>query len=245
MILNILEPKHDNKSWRFRDERYSRSTVKRRQHTSHEDQCTVPESIQSLAVTMSCHFGQQICGPMATAEYWYRVMSGAARKCALTVDGRQQILEFLLPGDFFGFEFRDKQAFAVEAVVEGTTIARYPSRRLQVLADSDPQIGELVREIAFMEIARLQARMLILGRMTAREKVGAFIVEMADRLSNGGSETFMLMMSRYDIADYLALSSETVSRTITEFKRHGAIRLLGSRRVQIIARSALVANDGD
>jgi CRP/FNR family nitrogen fixation transcriptional regulator len=145
----------------------------------------------------------------------------------------------MLPGDFFGFTARAKHVFAVEAIVEGTIVARYPRRRLEMLADSDLQLGQLIREMAFETISRLQARILILGQMTALERVGSFVLEMAERLSGGGSEPFILVMSRYDIADYLALSAETVSRTLTELRHRGAITFSGTHRLRIVDRSAL------
>lgn len=201
--------------------------------------------IESLAAIKACHRGQQIYGQKDPAEHWYRVVSGAARKCALLADGRRQILDFMLPGDFFGFTARAQHAFAVEVIVEGTIVARYPRRRLEMLADSDPQLRQLIREMTFETISRLQARILILGQMTALEKVGSFVLEMAERLSGEGSETFMLAMSRYDIADYLALSAETVSRTLTELRHRGAITLSGTHRLRIVDRGALEEGSDD
>jgi CRP/FNR family transcriptional regulator, nitrogen fixation regulation protein len=203
------------------------------------------EVMESLAASMAYRRGQQIYGQKDPAEHWYRVVSGAARKCALLTNGRRQILDFMLLGDFFGFTDRAKHAFAVEAIVEGTIVVRYPRRRLEMLADSDPEFGRLIREMAFETISRLQARILILGQMTALEKVGSFVLEMAERLSGGGSEPFILVMSRYDIADYLALSAETVSRTLTELRHRGAITLSGTYRLRIVDRSVLEEGSDD
>lgn len=202
------------------------------------------EVIESFAAMMAYRRGQQIYGQKDPAEHWYRVVSGAARKCALLADGRRQILDFMLPGDFFDFTARTKHAFAVKSIVEGTIVVRYPRRRLEMLADSDPEFGQLIREMAFETISRLQARILILGQMTALEKVGSFVLEMAERLSEGGSEPFILVMSRYDIADYLALSAETVSRTLTELRHRGAITFSGTHRLRIVDRSAFEEGNG-
>src|SRR5919109_955092 len=147
------------------------------------ERCRAPlEVIESLAAIMAYRRGQQIYGQKDPVEHWYRVVSGAARKSALLADGRRQILDFMLPGDFFDLTARAKHAFAVEAIVEGTIVVRYPRRRLEMLADSDPEFGQLIREMAFETISRLQARILILGQMTALEKVGSFVLEMAERL---------------------------------------------------------------
>ena len=90
-------------------------------------------------------------------------------------------------------------------------------------------------------ITRLQARMLVLGRMTAAEKVGLFLIEMAARSHNSSVERIVLPMSRSDIADYLALSVETVCRALTDLKQSGTIRLSGSHCVTIVDHGALAA----
>jgi hypothetical protein len=89
-------------------------------------------------------------------------------------------------------------------------VARYPHGRIERLADGDLQLRRLIRELACQAISGLEARILILGPTTAREKVGYFLVEIERRLSYETAETVVLPMSRYDIADYLTLSVETV-----------------------------------
>jgi CRP-like cAMP-binding protein len=166
-------------------------------------------------------------------------MSGAARRCVIRLDGRRQIVDLLLPGDVFGFTASDEYDYTVEAVAECTVVAAYPRRRVELLADSDPQLAREIRQIAFGALTRLQAQLLILGRITALEKVGSFILEMAARLSAERGNSVALPMSRYDIADYLAVSVETVSRAMTDLKQRGVIKLAGTRTVRIIDRDAL------
>jgi CRP-like cAMP-binding protein len=184
-----------------------------------------------LATTTRYRRGEEVYAPGDPAEHWYRVVSGMARKCAVEADGRRQIVDFLLPGDLFGLITRHEHRFAVEAVADGTEVARYPRGKIERLADFDPRIGRLIREAAFEAISRSQARMLILGRMSALEKVGAFLIEMAERSRAGAPEGIVLSMSRYDIADYLGLAAETVSRTLSDLRQGGAIRLEGTHRV--------------
>ena len=183
--------------------------------------------------------GATIHGPDDPAQHWYRLVSGVARKCALLPDGRRQIVDFLLPGDFFGLIVRHEHRFAVEAIAKDTVVARYPRRRVEALADSDPEVGRLIREVAFETISRAQARTLILGRTTAAEKVGSFLLEMAERWAGATVDAFVLPMSRYDIADYLALAAETVSRALTDLKQRGAIALVRAHRVRIVDRDTL------
>jgi CRP-like cAMP-binding protein len=161
-----------------------------------------------------------------------------ARKSTLLIDGRRRIVDFMLPGDFFGFSARDRRLFDVEAVTEGTVIARYPRRQIENLADDNPQLSRQIREVAFESISRLQARVLILARPTAVGKVSAFLLEMAER-SGQDPKIILLPMSRYDIADYLALSVETVSRALTHLRRHGAIAFTDKHRLTVTSRRIL------
>lgn len=211
----------------------------RRSCTGSEGSRQPPAIMEALAALTSCRRGWQIYGQDDPAEQWYRVVSGAARKFVLKADGRRQIVDFLMPSDFFGFTAHERHAFAVEAVVEGTIVAAYPRRSLERLADADPLLAQFIRQTAFAAISRLQTRLLILGQMTASKRVGLFVVEMAERSPDGPVKAVDLPMSRYDIADYLALSVETVSRALTGLRHRGAIQLAGKHRVSIIDRAAL------
>jgi CRP/FNR family transcriptional regulator, nitrogen fixation regulation protein len=197
------------------------------------------KSLDPLAVMTPCQRGQEICSQEGPADYWYSVISGAARRCVVRLDGRRQIVDLLLPGDVFGFTAGEEYDSTVEAIAEGTVVAAYSRRRAEMLSDSDPQLAREIRQIAFLAMARLQAQLLIVGRITAPEKVGSFILEMAKRLSAEHGNSVALPMSRYDIADYLAVSVETVSRTLTDLKHRGVIKLCGTRIVRIVDRDAL------
>jgi CRP-like cAMP-binding protein len=170
---------------------------------------------------------------------WYRVLTGAALRCVLKSDGRRQIVDLLFAGDFFGLTAASEYDFTVEAATSGTVVAAYVRKRVESQADADPELARELRQIAFEGLARLQEQLLIMGRITAQEKVGSFLLAMAERLSNGGSDRVMLPLSRYDVADYLAISAETVSRALSELKLRGVIRFAGTRVIQIVDRAAL------
>jgi CRP/FNR family transcriptional regulator, nitrogen fixation regulation protein len=200
-----------------------------------------PDRIRGLSVLadstrriLSYDREQEIYGPTRAEDHWFCVLSGAARKYVLLADGRRRIIDFLLPGDFFGFRAQHEQVFVADAITAGTELARYPRRSIEMAADSNPPLSRQICELAFESIWRSQARLLILGRVTAREKVQAFLDEMAHRSSDGDANAVVLPMSRYDIADYLAISVETVSRALTELKRRGAIRAAATRRIQVL-----------
>jgi CRP/FNR family nitrogen fixation transcriptional regulator len=199
--------------------------------------------LEALGIAMQYRRAQEICGQGRPAEHWYRLMSGVARRFAVRPDGRRQIVDLLLPGDFFGFTAHDEFDFAVEAASEGTVVASYPRRRLEGLADADPRLARAIRDAAFQALSRLQAQLMIVGRVTALEKVGSFILEMAARIPNAAGNEVILPVSRYDIADYLGVSVETVSRSLTDLKQRGIIRLTGTRTVRIINRGALEDTD--
>jgi CRP/FNR family transcriptional regulator, nitrogen fixation regulation protein len=196
-------------------------------------------AMESLAIPALYENGEAVYRRHDPVEYWYRIVGGAARKSAFTADGDRHIVDFLLPGDLFGFGARGVRPFCVEAIVPRTLIARYPRRDVEELADSDPLIARGIRESAFDSIARLQRRMLILSRTSALERVAAFLLEMADRGHGAPSHVVFLPMSRYDIADYLGMAVETVSRALTELRTRRAIALHGVRRVLICDRPAL------
>ena len=200
----------------------------------------LPGAMEALATTLHYRRGQEIYAADAPAEYWYRMVRGSARKYESRPDGRRQIVDFLLPGNFFGLVTAHAHRFSVEAVSDGTAVARYPRRKVERLVDFDPRIGRRIREAAFEASSRLEARLVILGRMSAAEKVGAFLIEIAARTRGTMPDGLELSMSRYDIADYLGLAAETVSRTLSDLRQSNAIRFEGTHRIRILDRAALM-----
>jgi CRP/FNR family transcriptional regulator, nitrogen fixation regulation protein len=197
------------------------------------------EDLDELATIVPFQRGHEICREGQSIEHWYFLISGAARRCATRSDGRRQIVDLLLPGDFFGVAFGEQSDASIEAVANNTVIASYPATQIESLANSDPKIARELREIAFKALSRMQTQLLILGRITAQEKVGSFILEMAARLFDGDSARVALPVSRYDIADYLGVSVETVSRALSELKQRGVIKLLSTRTVSVVNRDIL------
>ena len=194
--------------------------------------------VKPFPVIVSRHGGQRICAQGEAAEHWYCIVEGAARSYVLEPDGRRQIVGFLLPGDYFGFTANTEFDLTVEAITDPTCVAIYPRRRVEALANSDAELARDIRQMTFEALARLEAHLRILGRVTASEKVACFLVEMAERLSDGHHE-YTLPVSRKDIADYLSISVETVSRSLNKLKRHKIITLAGWRSVKLVNRDIL------
>jgi CRP/FNR family transcriptional regulator, nitrogen fixation regulation protein len=181
------------------------------------------------------------CQDEAT-DYWYQLVGGAARKCSQMSDGRRQIVDFLLPGDLFGFHAGARHDCSVECVVPNTTVVRYQRPQMESLMESDPQLARRVREIAFDSIARMQSRTILLGCGRALERVCGFLLEMANRRQTETDGTVALPMSRYDIADYLAIAVETVSRSLTTLRSNQVIAFFDTRHFRIVNREALEAH---
>lgn len=205
-----------------------------------------PIAMERLATVVRCEADDTLYHCAEQTQYLFRVVTGAARKCSLTADGRRQIVDFLLPGDVSGFCARDAHDFSTEVISSGTMIARYPRRGMEDLAESDPQVSRWIREMAFNSISRLQVRTLILGHTSALARMSAFLLEWSDRCAEPSAAAINLPMSRYDIADYLAMAVETVSRAITSLRSRRVIAFRSTRRFSICDRNALqLATEGD
>jgi CRP/FNR family nitrogen fixation transcriptional regulator len=201
----------------------------------------IDAAIKPFAALKTFRRAQEIAGSNGPATHWYRVVSGVARDCVFLANGRRQILDLLLTGDFFGVAGNDAaHRNTIEAVVDGTTIASFPRPRVEALAEADPCIARFVRTITLDAVARARTRMLVLGRMNALERVGSFLSEMAARSYDARAGAIVLPLSRYDIADYLGLSVETVCRTFSDLHRRNIIATLRGHRVRIIDRDALL-----
>ena len=151
------------------------------------------------------------------------------RASKLLADGRRQIGAFLLPGDIFGFEAGAEHRFAAEAVT-GCTVMVHRRRGVEALAQR--LFAHTVRNLEWT-----QEHMLLLGRKNAAEKVAAFLLDMAECAPAGDGVD--LPMTRYDIADYLGLTIETVSRTLSQLERQSAISLPSTRHIVLKNRAAL------
>jgi len=202
-------------------------------------------SMERLRTIVRGDIDETICRGEEQADHWFRVVTGAARRCSLNAYGRRQIVDFLLPGDAFGFDAPALHECSAEVVCAGTTMARYPRRGLEDLAESDLQVSRCLCDMALDSIARLQTRTLILGHGSALARVSAFLLDWADRCDPGRDSAISLPMSRYDIADYLGIAVETVSRTLTVLRTRHVIALRATRCFTICDREALeLATEG-
>ena len=180
---------------------------------------------------------EEIFGEEEEADFVYRVVSGAVRTTRLLSDGRRQIVGFYLPGEVFGLECGGAHRFSAEAIVESKIVLVRRSA-LQRVAARDSAVAHELWQVTAHDLEALQDHMLLLGRKNAAERVASFLRRVAKQT---GSSVIELPMSRSDIADHLGLTLETVSRTLSQFARSGAIRLTSARRVELKSLLPLAA----
>jgi CRP/FNR family transcriptional regulator, nitrogen fixation regulation protein len=198
-----------------------------------------PIAVEQLAACTGYHKGETIYYQDCPAAYCYRIVTGAACECTLLADGRRQVIGFLMPGDMFGLWTRDTHPYSCEVIAEPTTVARYSRHRIERLAESDPEVARHVHQLALEAIECLQDRTALLAKTSALERVSGLLLQMSARSATGSGGCIALPMSRYDIADYLALAVETVSRTLTSLRLRSIIQFVGVRRVRIVDRAVL------
>jgi CRP/FNR family transcriptional regulator len=168
------------------------------------------------------------------ADHVFNVTEGAIKIYKLLSDGRRQVTGFLFPGDFLGLTHNESYAYSAEALT-ATKLCRYPRGKLESLLNEIPKLERQLLGMASHELAAAQDQMMLLGRKSARERVVSFLLMLSDALVRHGQpgNPVSLPMSRTDIADYLGLTIETVSRTLTQLKTQGLIELLDEKQVRL------------
>jgi CRP-like cAMP-binding protein len=190
----------------------------------------VDEDLRALhRIGSKLHFdrGETIFGEGDPAEYAYRVVKGAVRLCKHMADGRRQIAQFLLKGDFFSFMELSEHSFTAEAISD-TTLICYPRRQIERLGEERPSLRKRFSAILSRRVCDIQKHLVILGRQTAKEKIASFLLLLAEHQGpdEEDEETVLdVPMSRQDIADYLGLTIETVCRVLSAMKREGLIEI--------------------
>jgi CRP-like cAMP-binding protein len=196
---------------------------------------SLAQRMQLMGATMSYARDTEIFGENEPADYLYKVIKGTVRTYKVLNDGRRQIGGFYLPGDVFGLEFADQHTLSAETITDAKILVIKRSA-LAVLAERDASIGRELHALTARELWRVQERILLLIK-SAQERVASFLLEMAERAAT--NDAIELPMSRQDIADYLGLTIETVSRTLSTLESAAAIEVPTSRRIVLRNRHAL------
>jgi CRP/FNR family nitrogen fixation transcriptional regulator len=193
------------------------------------------EAVELMGAPMSFPRNAEIYGEGEPADYLYKVVVGTVRTYKVLADGRRQVGGFYLPGDVFGLETGEEHTFSAEAIAECKVLVIKRSA-LVALAGRDHDVARQLWTITGGELRRVQDHIMLLIK-SAQERVASFLLEMAERISAGNAVE--LPMSRQDIADYLGLTIETVSRTLTILENAATIELSSSRRIVLRNRPAL------
>ncbi|MEM7443655.1 MAG: helix-turn-helix domain-containing protein [Pseudomonadota bacterium] len=170
----------------------------------------------------------------------FNVTGGTVMLYKLLADGRRQITGFLFGGDFMGLSTGGTYAYSAEAITP-VSICRFPRRRMEQVLDDYPKMQRRLFNMASNELASAQDQMLLLGRKTAKEKLASFLLTLSRRAVRRGQpdNPISVPMGRADIGDYLGLTTETVSRTVTQLKTASIIRLLDGHKIHIADRETL------
>ncbi len=169
------------------------------------------------------------------ATFLYAVVAGCVRTYKLLADGRRQIVAFHLPGDVFGLEARDRHIVIAEAITASKLLVVKRASIFE-MAKRDHALADELWSLTSQELSRAQEHVLLLVK-SAQERVASFLIDMECRASD--ARAVQLPMWRHDIADYLGLTIETVSRTLTQFQKASAISLPMSRQIEIRNRAVL------
>lgn len=188
-----------------------------------------------MSAPMTFRRNVEIYGEGEPAVYLYKIQTGAVQTYKVLADGRRQVSGFYLTGDTFGLETDGEHAFSAEAISECKLLVIKRSA-LVALAARDYDVACQLLALTGTELRKVQDHILLLIK-NAEERVAAFLLEMAARVPVGA--TVELPMSRQDIADYLGLTIETVSRTLRHLESTSTIHFSSSRRIVLRNRSAL------
>jgi len=179
---------------------------------------------------------EEIFGEGEPAEYVYQVVSGAVRTYRILRDGRRQIDEFHFAGGYFGIEAGQEHRTTAEAMTD-TTVLMIRRLRLRDLATQRGEVARKLLQLTIEGLQRSQDHVLMLGCKSACERVAGLLVDLADRA--GGGRVLQVPMSRQDMADYLGLTIETVSRSLTQMQADGLIEISARRSITLRDREAL------
>ncbi len=188
--------------------------------------------------------GKQLIQEGEPAENVFTLTEGMLKLYKLMPDGRRQVTGFMIPGDFIGLAYGQSYIYSAEAVMP-TQACRFRRAALLEKMGEHPELEHRLLGLASNELAAAQAQMLLLGRKSARERLASFIVGLAERRRIVVGEAMPLPMSRIDIADFLGLTIETVSRVFTAMRKDRLIALPDKHSVLIVDLAALKAAAGD
>ena len=191
------------------------------------------QALQRMGVKLRFARNEMIFNEGDEADYSYKVVSGAIRLCKHMADGRRQIADFVLPGDFCGFLHLNEHRYTAEATSD-TVVMCYQQRQIEQMGEQMPSMRKRLLGFLAQRLSGMQDHLMMLGRQTAKERVISFLLMMAEHAGSDEGDAIVLPMSRQDIADYLGLTIETVCRVLSDLKRARLIALPDLHRVVLL-----------
>ena len=192
------------------------------------------ERLFCLTETQDVSAKQSIFYEGDSCNHLFEVIEGVVGLYKLTPDGRRQIIGFAYPGQLLGTGFHPIHAYTAEAISDAR-LCRYPRAKLEMIIEEIPGLGNRLLAMTASALSAAHDQMLLLGRKTAIEKIASFVLHLSEMNEEHGGdpETVFLPMTRGDIADYLGLAVETVSRVITQLRAMGIIDLHHANHIRL------------
>ena len=197
---------------------------------------TPQDPFEAIGAHLRFDAGEEIYAQEDSADMLYRVLQGSVRRTRLLEDGRRQVGGFYFPGDFFGLEIGDQHRSSAEALDPAQVLAIQRSA-LKYRGEDGAQLERMIWLATGLELQRAQDHMMLLTRKSAFERVSGFLLEIGASARGAWAQ---LPMSRQDIADYLGLTIETVSRMVTQVQAEGLVMFDGARRFRVLQQSRRV-----
>lgn len=172
----------------------------------------------------------------------FTLIEGTAKLTRLLPDGKQQVVGFRFPGDIIGYTTRQEYPFDAELLTD-SRLCRLERPRLEALLQRYPLLERRLLDLCVQELAATQEQLVTVGRRSAEARVAAFLLSLVEARRRRGQPGRLLEMpmTRADIADFLGLTLETVSRSLAAFRRRGWIREPAHQRVELADLGALSA----
>ncbi|WP_035484772.1 helix-turn-helix domain-containing protein [Geminicoccus roseus] len=203
------------------------------------------DELQSIMIASSLAPHQTLVEEGEPRRKVFTLTSGMLRLYTMLPDGRRQITAFLLPGDYLGLGDEETYDETAEAVIE-SKLCGFPVAEMERLMELHPRLHARLYQMTRIALRQARDSQMILGRLAPVEKIASFLLVLSARAVEHGQpgNPVHLAMTRMDIADYLGLTIETVSRSFTKLRVQGLIRLPDAHQVEIVDRRALTAVAG-
>ncbi|MCA0256884.1 MAG: Crp/Fnr family transcriptional regulator [Proteobacteria bacterium] len=178
--------------------------------------------------------GNELIGQGESVSHYSNILSGVIKLSKMMADGRQQIVGLQFAPDFLGRPFHYESTMTAEAATE-TEVCTFPRNLIERMLNETPDLERKLHSQSLKELDEAREWMLTLGRKTAQEKVASFLHMIATHIDpdHGEQNTFDLPLSRADIADFLGLTIETVSRQMTRLRKEGVILIENNRHITV------------